>query len=138
MKFYTIKPEVAGDFGEHTVGDLNARPPRIEHLHYVFDNWLGNDIVESVCIYLCTTRLKVAIMASNLRGCQFAEAKQSNSPQFRELHREGYLSPELPPNKRRPLFVWLQPIGTPGADDFGFDPRVRCMIVSEAARSLLE
>ncbi len=44
-KYFVLEPEVAGQLGEQTVMDRSTHPPTIEKLHFVFDGWLGDDIV---------------------------------------------------------------------------------------------
>lgn len=42
-KFFALEPEVAGGLGPNTVMDRSVHPPRVSHLHYVFDGWMGDD-----------------------------------------------------------------------------------------------
>lgn len=53
-KFYAIQPEVAGNIAE-SEGDLTARPPLIRKLHYVFDGWLGDVLLEALCCFIVIT-----------------------------------------------------------------------------------
>ena len=52
MKYYMIEPEVAGEIGENTIYDnydeiINQKKkPIISHLHYIFDGWLGDELLE--------------------------------------------------------------------------------------------
>ncbi|HKB91644.1 MAG TPA: hypothetical protein VKC60_14085 [Opitutaceae bacterium] len=47
MKYYYIEPEVAGSLGENTVIHREVHPPRVSKLHYRFDGWLGDVLLES-------------------------------------------------------------------------------------------
>ena len=42
--YYILEPEVAGGFGENVVYDPATR--HVEHLHYQFDGWLGDDLLD--------------------------------------------------------------------------------------------
>lgn len=42
-----IEPEVAGSLGKETELDSSVFPPHVKKLHYEFDGWLGDDILES-------------------------------------------------------------------------------------------
>ncbi|WP_241280098.1 hypothetical protein [Chryseobacterium cucumeris] len=46
-----IEPEVAGGLGEQSQLDNSFLPPLIKNLHYEFEGWLGNDLVESSMLY---------------------------------------------------------------------------------------
>ncbi len=50
MKYYQLEPEVAGGFGEQSVIDRSSGKMVVRKLHYEFDGWLGDVLLES---YLC-------------------------------------------------------------------------------------
>ena len=125
-KYYIVEPEVAGGLGSNTVMDSSTHPPVVSKLHYQFDGWLGDQIVESFPVYLVTENLARRIVGLKLVGSEFAEAEMTVSPQFKELH----------PDRTLPKFVWLKVKGTAGRDDFGIAPDGR-LVVSETALNLL-
>ncbi len=51
-RFQILEPEVAGGWGANIIADTDCHPPRIEHLHYEFEGWLGDPIVESFPCFL--------------------------------------------------------------------------------------
>jgi hypothetical protein len=125
MKYFTIGPEVAGGWGEHTVADTSVHPPKVSHLHYEFHGWLGDDIVESFPCLVVTQRL-ADLLPPTLTGFELAELEVSTSDQFRQLH----------PGRDLPAFRWLKVYGTAGVDDFGVAEDLR-FVVSEAVMNIL-
>lgn len=127
MKFYRLEPEVAGGIGPDTMMDRSVSPPRVERLHYVFDGWLGDELLTSFPCFIVTERLANEIEGMKTSGVRFADVKITQSLQFEELH----------PGKTLPEFKWLQVFGTPGHDDFGIS-RDRRLIVSERVLNTLK
>jgi len=77
------------------------------NLHYVFDGWLGDAIVESFPVFLITEEAGHLLEDADVTGVLFAEAEIETSEQFIELY----------PGKRLPHFQWLRPAGIVGHDD---------------------
>jgi len=44
--FKYIEPEVACGLGEKTQMDSSVHPPIVSKLHFVFEDWLGDDIIK--------------------------------------------------------------------------------------------
>lgn len=127
MKFYYIEPEVAGGWGKNTVFDRTPGRPTVVHkLHYQFDGWLGDELLESTPCFIVSDRVAQEIKRAHLAGVRFDQVEVTVSEQFRELH----------PNRQLPKFVWLRVEGTAGQDDFGTAPDGR-LIASEQAIGLL-
>ena len=105
--YYIIDPEVAGHFGPRTVMDRNVHPPEVTHLHYVFDGWLGDQLVESIGCYVITSSLAHALQQNNVTGFELADVEITKSRQFEELH----------PNREIPLFRWMRVTGKLGESD---------------------
>src|SRR4051812_34541577 len=124
--FHAIAPEVAGGLGPHTVMDSSKHPPAVSKVHYQFDGWLGDPIVESFPVYLVTEELAKRIRDAALTGVEFADAEVTTSDEFKELH----------PGKTLPPFVWLKPVGVAGRDDFGMGKENR-LVVSDRALQLI-
>ncbi|SRR6266508_5333537 len=120
MKFFALSPEVAGQLGQNTVMDTTVHPPLIKRLHYEFDGWLGDDIVESFPCYIGTERLVRATMSANPVGVEIADVETSTSATFRELY----------PDRQLPPFFWLQVTGVAAEDDLGISPDQQ-LVVSE-------
>lgn len=124
-KFFELDPEVAGGFGHHTeFEDRTARPPKIRSLHYEFQGWLGDSLLETVGCFIATDDLCKALDAASLTGFVPADVRVSTTAQFR-----GLIDQPLP------RFRWLKVSGTPVVDDFGI--RAARLIVSEKALAVL-
>lgn len=126
MQHFLLEPEVAGGLGPRTVMDRSIHPPRVDQLHYEFDGWLGDCIVESFPVFLVTEVARDALMAACVTGAVFAAAEVTRSKAYDDLH------PDRPP----PPFVWLKPVGRPGQADVGTAEDGR-LVVSQAAMDVL-
>ncbi len=127
MKYFILSPEVAAmGLGVNTIMDRTVHPPIVSYLHYDFDVWLGDDLLEGFPCFIATDRLAEAIQNAGLSGTEFRPVAVSTSEQFKDMYGER----ELPP------FVWLYPSGRSGVDDFGVDATGR-LVVSENALALL-
>ena len=106
MNYFVLEPEVAGSLGPHTVMDRNSHPPVVAHLHYEFDGWLGDAIVESFPCFLVTEELWKRLSQAGALGALEAAAEVSTSSQFFEVN----------PTVELPKYVWLQVTGRAGVD----------------------
>lgn len=140
MKLFTIEPEVAGEIGENTVYGNYIRGkehPVISHLHFVFDGWLGDDILETTPCFLVSERLKITIENSGLTGYEFQDVGISTSDEWDEMY----------PDREVPHFCRLIPLGTVNVEgekysdwnnmDFCLTPK-SYLVISENAKKLLE
>ena len=127
MEYVVVKPEVAGGLGEHTVREPTPNGTVIHKLHYVFEGWLGDELLTTSPCFIVSEQLAEAIRRSNLTGVKFAEVEISVSSRFREAH----------PVIDLPRFVWLRPTGTSGGDDFGLSEELR-LVVSHRALVVLQ
>lgn len=126
MKYFSLSPEVAGGLGANTVMDRNVHPPIVTKLHYQFDGWLGDDLLESFPVYIATEHLAEQLRTLRPTGVRFAPVEVSTSEQFRDLY----------PDLKLPPFVWLKIDGKAGMDDFGISGNHE-LIVSERVMLLL-
>lgn len=126
MPFFVLGPEVAGGLGEHTVMDTSQSPPIIARLHYEFEGWLGDELLETYPCFIVTDKLGWKLEQAGLSGFQIREAEISRSPTFEDLY----------PGTDLPRFLWLDVNGEPGKDDVAQGPQGR-LIVSERALDLL-
>lgn len=131
MKYYRIEPEVAGGWGKNTVIDrIPGKGTFVHKLHYVFDGWLGDELLESSACYIVTEKLAHEIERMRLTGAQFEEVEISTSGEYDDFQ-------ELHPEQKLPKFLWLKPTGKIGQDDFVLGPDSR-LIVSGQALELLK
>lgn len=126
MEYYFIEPEVAGGFGEKTIIDRSSGRMKVKALHYEFDGWLGDELLESTPCFIVSQQLSNRIKDQNLSGVEFDEVLITKSNEFREL----YTNIDLP------KFLWLKVNGMPGVDDFGITDDLR-LVISDVALQLL-
>ncbi len=105
-RLYAINAEVAGGLGPATVianmEDLRsgqASKPIVTRLEYVFDDWLGDDLVESTPCYLVTKWLASRMKA--LSGFRVDTPITSTSELYTDIRDDAPL----------PEFLWLRPEG---------------------------
>ncbi|MGA2404873.1 MAG: hypothetical protein ABSG91_24750 [Syntrophobacteraceae bacterium] len=127
MKYYQLEPEVAGGFGEHTVIDRASGKMVVRKLHYEFDGWLGDELLESTPCFIVSERLARQIERAQLTGISFDDVEVTKSDQFEELY----------PNRQIPKFIWLKIQGEAGRDDFGIAPGLM-LVISERALEVLK
>ncbi|SRR5258708_4182196 len=127
MKYYYIEPEVAGSLGENTVIHREVHPPRVSKLHYRFDGWLGDVLLESFPSFIVAEDVEKKLHSIGASGTSFDVVEVTMSDQFKELY----------PNRSLPKFVWLRITGRPGRDDFGTAPDGR-LVASERVIEVLK
>ena len=126
MEYYALRPEVAGDFGDHAVLDTRVHPPVVQHLHFEFADWFGDDLVCTFPVYLVSQRLAEKLASSGLRAFVLQEAEITLSPEAEEIL-EG---------QELPTFLWWQVTGQAGVDDFGLTDKA-VLVVSERGLDVL-
>ena len=127
MKYFVLEPEVAGGLGENVTGDFSIHPPKIQSLHYEFNGWLGDDIVETFPCYLVTEKLGEALEKSGFTGFALKDVEVSVSDTFNDFHRDIEL----------PKFLWLKVNGKLTTDDFWLSDAAQ-IVVSENVFKLME
>ncbi|MBV7530989.1 hypothetical protein [Chitinophaga sp. sic0106] len=50
--------EVSGELGEGTKIENSTHPPIVNYLHFIFNGWLGNELIECFHCYLVTDTLQ--------------------------------------------------------------------------------
>jgi hypothetical protein len=125
-QFFGLRPDPAGHLGDGAVVRPTDHGPVVELLHYVFDNWSGDQIVRAFPCYLVARSLATEFRRAGLTGFDQQEFKLDLSADYRERH----------PQLVSPDFVWLTVSGTAGSDDFGIGDRNR-LIVSQRALDLI-
>ena len=125
--FYIVEPEVAGGWGRNT--EFTRRPGQptiVRKLHYLFEGWLGDDLLETAPCYIATERLTAGIKRSRFTGVEFSPVEISKSEQFEDLY----------PNRELPKFLWLKAEGIPLRDDFAMTRDLQ-LIVSKRALDVI-
>ena len=131
MRYFVLSPEVAAmGLGEHTVMDRSTHPPKVSHLHFDFDVWLGDDLIEAFPCFVVTTQLADEMRKHTFSGYELKAVEISTSDMFRDFQ-------NLHPDRELPEFVWLDITGTAGTDDFGVNKEGR-LVVSEDAFAVLK
>lgn len=118
MPFFCVEPEVAGGLGENTVMDRSVHPPIVSKLHYCFEGWLGDVLLESFPCFIVTVAAKRELQALGISGARFDVVEVTTSPEFDELS----------PGIRLPEFAWLRPEGKAGHDDIATEDDGRLVI----------
>jgi len=125
--FYFVDPEVAGGLGDSTVMDTSIHPPVVHELEYKFEDWLGDELLESFPCFIVTESLAEKISANKISGFSLDKVSISTSEEFYELQ----------PDVSLPKFLWLKITGKAGVDDLGISDDFR-LVVSERFKNLLE
>lgn len=87
MRYYVLEPEVAGNFGKHTIFvDQKARPPLVERFHYEFNIWLGDPILEAICCYIVTEPVRDKILSLDATGVSFGPVEVSTTYPLQRFH----------------------------------------------------
>ncbi|WP_231633234.1 hypothetical protein [Numidum massiliense] len=103
-----MEPEVAGGHGEKTVygtvkdGAVQGVSDKVNYLHYEFEGWLGDDLLESAPCFIISKQLEEKLVESTFRDYRLEDCLITTSDAFHEL----YPDRELPPFRR---FI---PLGT--------------------------
>ena len=124
--YYAIEPEVAGGWGERTVSDVSVHPPLVTRLHYEFEGWLGDVLLESFPCFIVTELARDSINRLDPTGANFGDVEVTTSEEFEELH----------PNTVLPRFHWLQIRGKAGQADFGLTHDSRLVVSERILRAL--
>lgn len=127
MSFFRIEPEVAGGMGPNTELDRSTHPPLVTKLHYVFEGWLGDALLETFPCFLVTADLGRRLEEAGLSGFELADVEIGRSPEFEEMS----------PGRVLPEFRWLRLRGVAGQDDFAANPGGR-LVVSRRALDVLQ
>lgn len=122
---FELEPEVAGELGEKTVMDTSKFPPLVSSLHYEFDSWLGDELLESFPCFIVTEILAKKIEDSALSGVEILDVIISKSSNFEELY----------PNTELPSFKWLK-INGDSSNDFSLNLD-NLLVVSKSAYEVI-
>ena len=126
-QFFQVDPEVAGGWGDNTIATVTTTTTIVHKLHYEFEGWLGDCLLESVPCYIITEEAALAIERQSLTGIELDNVEISKSDVFLQLQGDVEL----------PKFKWLKITGIATKADFGCDNRFR-LVLSERAVELLK
>jgi hypothetical protein len=126
MSWFRIEPEVAGGLGPNTELDRSTHPPPVENLHYVFDGWLGDDLLESFPAFIVTADAALRLEAADLSGFRLGDVEVGTSETFDEVGT----------NRELPEFRRLEVTARARDADFGLDDD-NVLVISDAALDVL-
>lgn len=107
MKLYFLEPEVSGGHGEHTIygteEDIATEgiSGKVKYLHYEFEGWLGDDLLESTPAFIVSSKLETELKNSEFKDYKLEKCLITTSDEFKEMY----------PNKELPKFRRFIPIG---------------------------
>jgi hypothetical protein len=125
--FYFVEPEVAGGIGPKSETHRENGALVVTHLHYEFDGWLGDALLETTPCFILSDAGREAVEAAGLRGVRFKDVEVTRSPSFMELY----------PARELPSFEWMLVDGVAYQDDFGIAVDQR-LVVSQRALGALK
>lgn len=125
MRYCEIQPEVAGNIAlSHA--DWSRHPPVVTKLHYEFDDWLGDVVLQSFPCYMVTAEVAVEIERAGFTGATMDSAETSRSELFMDIDPALYL----------PEFRWLKVNGELCRDDVAVSPEHN-LVISERLLNFL-
>lgn len=125
MRFYTVNPDVPG-FLEESHDEILSKP-ELPTVHYPFECWPDDDIVQSFPALLVSERLGAALTSTGLTGFELGECISRKGEQFHI---------PSPGRGELPRYFWLKVNGEAQADDFGISGDLM-PVVSERAMQVL-
>lgn len=130
MNFRRLEAMVPGWIGEQSVSEIVDNVEIFKKVHYVFDDYPSDCIVERSGVYLVTQELKDALKDINATGCEFDDVIVTESEAYEE-HTSHI------PDHSLPSFCWLKIVGEGGKDDIGFAKSAISIVVSERVFSVM-
>jgi len=124
MKYMSLEAMVPGWIGEQSVSEIVDNREIFQKVHYVFDDYPSDCIVERCGVYLVTQELRKALEDIETSGCEFDDATVTESDAYAE--HTSHLT-----NNSLPRFYWLKIIGKAGKDDIGRAEPGLSIVVSE-------
>ncbi|MCW1916974.1 hypothetical protein OJ996_25520 [Luteolibacter sp. GHJ8] len=106
--YYEIIAEVPGHIGQRSVVDREARPPKVSSLHFVFEDWGGDELLTSYPIYLVKDSLAEAFLEQRFSGFELASVDVERGKQILAFK----------PSLELPKFLWLRVTGDHKGADF--------------------
>jgi hypothetical protein len=126
MNYFRLYPEVPGELGPHTVMDSSVHPPRVEKLHLILADWLGDDLLTVFPVYIVTVTQGAKLQADDLSGFSLNDIEVTLSVEAEEIFAGQSL----------PTFQWLHVTGQVGTDDFGLTNEADLVVSERGLASL--
>jgi hypothetical protein len=107
MILYFLEPEVSGGHGEYTIYGteeemaIKGISGKVKYLHYEFEGWLGDDLLESTPTFIVSSKLGTELENSDFIDYKLEECLITMSDEFIEMY----------PNKEIPAFSRFIPLG---------------------------
>lgn len=107
MILYFLEPEVSGGHGENTIYGTEEEiategiSKKVKYLHYEFEGWLGDDLLESTPAFIVSSRLATELENSDFIDYKLEECLITKSDMFIEMY----------PEKELPEFIRFIPLG---------------------------
>lgn len=107
MILYFLEPEVSGGHGEYTIYrteddiETDGISGKVKYLHYEFEGWLGDDLLESTPAFIVSGILETELEKSDFIDYKLEECLITTSEEFKEMY----------PNKEIPAFSRFIPLG---------------------------
>lgn len=107
MILYFLEPEVSGGHGEYTVYGTEEEiategiSEKVKYLHYEFEGWLGDDLLESTPAFIVSSKLGTELENSDFIDYKLEECLITKSDEFIEMY----------PDKEIPIFSRFIPLG---------------------------
>ena len=120
MTYHELQPEVAGGWGAHTQADTSCHPPIVSRLHYEFDGWLGDCLLESFPCFIATESVIAALADGGMTGFEVSDVEISLTQEFRGQY----------PDRDVGHWRWLRPTASPGEADIAVSKS--CVLVVSA------
>ncbi|KGR89403.1 hypothetical protein [Lysinibacillus odysseyi] len=107
MILYFLEPEVSGGHGEYTIYGteeemtIKGISGKLKYLHYEFEGWLGDDLLESTPTFIVSSKLGTELENSDFIDYKLEECLITTSDEFIDMY----------PNKEIPAFSRFIPLG---------------------------
>lgn len=124
-KYFEVDPEVPGFPLEIPEAKGEGSSVNAGSLHFVFQGWMGDQLMTGWPVFLATRSLAQAFEARGLSGFEIDSVNVTKSPRLDQLRPLV----ELPP------LVWLKIDGVYGQSDFFLDEGA--LVVSEEALKII-
>ena len=135
MKYYLLKPEVAGELGNSSkVIYEEGRIKEVTYLEFVFLGWLGDEILKARPCYIITKNIMNDFESNKITGIRYEDIQMTFSDEFFEFQDD---ISEVPP------FVRIVPLNkiddiTEGMSDDIYLDKYNRLIFSERALTILK
>ena len=110
MKYFVIKPAIAGEMGDLAEVDFSSNPPIIHKAHAELFCEPESYLIFASPFFLVRKLLRERIDESEISGIEWIDGEVTQSPQYEELSNESTI----------PDLFFLKPVGMAGKDDVAY------------------